>query len=89
MTAHGWTDAQKRAYLIADNKLTENASWDYELLRQELEQLAAYGFDSTLTGYDADELAALLDARSFQPPKCRALETPRACPVPSAPGILA
>jgi hypothetical protein len=32
-------------------------------LRQELEQLAAYGFDSTLTGSDADELAALLDAR--------------------------
>jgi len=37
MTAKGWTEAQKRAYLIADNKLTENASWDYDLLRQELE----------------------------------------------------
>ncbi|MCL2715194.1 MAG: ParB N-terminal domain-containing protein [Alphaproteobacteria bacterium] len=63
MTARGWTDAHKRVYLIAGNKLTENASRDYDLLRQELEQLASYGFDASHAGYDADELAALLDAR--------------------------
>src|ERR1700755_3212029 len=41
MTARGWTEAQKRSYLIADNKLTENGGWDDALLRVELNELAA------------------------------------------------
>ena len=53
------TDAQKRAYVIADNKLALNAGWDEELLALELGDLQAEGFDLALTGFDDDELAAL------------------------------
>jgi len=64
MVAHGWSDAQKRAYLIADNRLTENAAWDFEMLRAELAQLGEYGFDATLTGYTDEDLAELLLSRT-------------------------
>jgi hypothetical protein len=55
MIARGWSEAQKRTYLIADNKLTMNASWDQALLRIELQDLASLGFDS-LTGFSEAEL---------------------------------
>lgn len=51
---------QKRAYIIADNKLALNAGWDDELLRLELGSLKDSGFDLALTGFDEDELATLL-----------------------------
>lgn len=54
------TESQKRAYVLADNKLAENAGWDDELLRIELEALQAAGFDMSLTGFADDELAALM-----------------------------
>jgi DNA modification methylase len=54
------TEAQKRAYIIADNKLALNAGWDDELLALELGELQDEGFDLSLTGFDDDELAALL-----------------------------
>ncbi len=54
------TESQKRAYVLADNKLAENAGWDDELLRIELEALQAAGFDLSLTGFADDELAALM-----------------------------
>lgn len=57
----GWSDAQKRAYVIADNKLALNAGWDDEMLRLELGELKDEGFDLDLTGFDAGELAALFD----------------------------
>jgi len=60
MVAKDWTDAQKRAYVIADNKLALNAGWDDELLALELTGLDEEGFDFTLTGFTADELDALL-----------------------------
>lgn len=53
------TEAQKRAYVIADNKLALNAGWDDELLALELGELQAEGFDLSLTGFDDDELAKL------------------------------
>lgn len=53
------TEAQKRAYVIADNKLALNAGWDNELLALELGELGDAGFDLSLTGFDDDELAAL------------------------------
>lgn len=56
------TEAQKRAYVIADNKLALNAGWDEELLKIELSALQAEGFDVGLTGFSADELAALIEA---------------------------
>ena len=54
------TDAQKRAYIIADNKLALSAGWDDELLALELGELRDLGFDLDLTGFDKDELANLL-----------------------------
>ena len=48
------TEEQKRAYIIADNKLALDAGWDYELLKIELEELDNLDFDITLTGFDLD-----------------------------------
>ena len=47
MTATGWTDAQKRAYAIADNKLTLNGGWDDELLGLELGEFEVLGLTWT------------------------------------------
>lgn len=55
------TESQKRAYVIADNKLAEQAGWDTELLALELGELKADGFDLELTGFDAGEIDELLD----------------------------
>ena len=49
MVAARWTDAQKRAYVIADNKLALNAGWDNELLALGLGELGDAGFDLELT----------------------------------------
>jgi DNA modification methylase len=54
------SDAQKKAYIIADNKLALNAGWDVELLAVEIEGLQDLDFDVDLLGFDADELDALL-----------------------------
>ena len=54
------SEAQKRAYVIADNKLALNAGWDEAMLRLELEDLQAADFDLDLLGFNADELGALL-----------------------------
>ncbi len=55
----GLTDAQKRAYIIADNKLALNAGWDDEMLRVEFSELGELGYDLALTGFSDDEIAAL------------------------------
>jgi ParB-like chromosome segregation protein Spo0J len=65
IVAKGWTEAQKRAYVIADNKLALNAGWDEEMLRVELEDLA--GDFGALMGFSEDELAALLTQTNFEP----------------------
>ena len=54
------TDAQKRAYVLADNQLALNAGWDDEMLRIELDELKAVDFDLSLIGFDDGELGALL-----------------------------
>ena len=54
------TDAQKRAYVIADNKLALNAGWDDDVLRIELEALQELEFDLDVLGFDEKELANLL-----------------------------
>lgn len=64
MTAVGWTDAQKKAYVIADNKLALNAGWDDAMLAIEMGDLQAAGFDLGLTGFGQDELAALFPQES-------------------------
>jgi len=54
------TDAQKKAYVIADNKLALNAGWDDEMLAVELTDLKDMGFDLDLTGFSTDEIESLL-----------------------------
>ena len=51
------TKAQRRAYTLADNKLTLNADWDDEMLAIELSELQDDGFDLSLTGFDEDEIS--------------------------------
>ncbi len=53
------TDAQRRAYVIADNKLALDAGWDDELLRVEFAELEELGFDLELTGFSLDGIEAL------------------------------
>lgn len=55
----GLTEAQKKAYVIADNKMALNAGWDDELLKLELENLKELDFNLELTGFDVDELDKL------------------------------
>jgi len=57
----GMTDAQKKAYVIADNRLALNAGWDNSMLTIELQDLEDEGFDLSLTGFDDSELDALLN----------------------------
>ena len=59
MVASGWSEAQKRAYVLADNKLAMNAGWDDNLLKIELADLQALNFDLGLTGFSFDEIATL------------------------------
>jgi DNA modification methylase len=59
MIARGWSEAKRRAYVLADNKLALNAGWDEAMLRAELADLAGLGADLSLTGFSADEVAAL------------------------------
>jgi DNA modification methylase len=61
LVARGWSDDQKRLYVIADNQLALTAGWDEELLALELGDLRAAGIDITLSGFDADAIAAMLD----------------------------
>lgn len=53
------TPAQKKAYIIADNRMAQDASWDEELLRIEIEALQAEAFDIGLTGFEEQEIADL------------------------------
>ncbi len=55
------TENQKRAYVIADNKLALNAGWDEEMLKLEIKDLEAGDFDISLLGFDAEELENILD----------------------------
>ena len=55
------TEAQKRAYVIADNRLALDAGWDNDLLKIELQDLNSEGFDLSLTGFDLSEISAFLE----------------------------
>lgn len=60
ITLEGLTEAQRRAYVIADNKLALNASWNEKMLVRELYALEQTDLDLTLTGFDSKELNDLL-----------------------------
>ena len=79
------TPNQKRAFMLADNKLALNAGWDEDMLRLELEALAAQDFSLELTGFDEQELqnllaevgeVSLLDADEAPEPQARAVTVP-------------
>ena len=66
ITLHGLTEAQRKAYVIADNKLALNAGWDDQALQAELERLQELDFDLDLTGFDVEELAKLLEPEQVE-----------------------
>ncbi|NXZ87060.1 ParB N-terminal domain-containing protein [Serratia fonticola] len=66
ITLLGLTDAEKKAYRLADNKLPLDAGWDIDLLTMELGDLLAEGFDLTLTGFSAEEIDNMLNV-DFSP----------------------
>lgn len=72
------TDAQKRAYILADNQLALNAGWDEDLLRAELDALRAMDFELDLLGFSGDQLSALAPAA---PKDADLTPDPRADPV--------
>jgi hypothetical protein len=55
------SEAQRKAYVIADNKLTENGGWDVDALRVEIERLSELDFDIELTGMNANSIKEILD----------------------------
>src|SRR5713226_4415462 len=54
------SEVQRRAYILADNKLSDNAGWDEEMLRMELQALEQDGFNLEVVGFSDEELADLL-----------------------------
>ncbi|MGB1978236.1 MAG: ParB/Srx family N-terminal domain-containing protein [Pseudoalteromonas tetraodonis] len=60
ITLKGLTEAQRKAYVIADNQLALNSGWDYEALRIEVDRIAELDFDISLLGFDDDFLDDLL-----------------------------
>lgn len=65
--AKGWTEAQKRAYMLADNKLAMNAGWDDAMLGVEMADLKEMGFDLSLVGFSEDEQAAMFTGWTTDP----------------------
>ena len=63
------TEAQKRAHVIADNRLALDAGWDIDMLKVEFQDLDAKGFDLTLTGFDLGELSAMFDEPNVSAPE--------------------
>jgi ParB-like chromosome segregation protein Spo0J len=61
------TEAQKRAYVLADNKLALNAGWDEEFLAEELEAILGgdEGFDVSITGFSLAEVDSLIEGKSI------------------------
>lgn len=61
ITLNGLTEAQRKAYVIADNQLALNAGWDLDLLKIEIEGLSELDFSLDLLGFDGDFLTGLLE----------------------------
>jgi len=61
ITLAGLTDAKRRAYVIADNKLALNAGWDEEMLKVELQELTDAGLDVGMVGFSPEELNVLFN----------------------------
>lgn len=72
------TEAQVKAYILADNKLAEDAGWDMELVSRELEELKDMDFDIELTGFTLDDI-------TFEEENTGALEEDDVPPIPNEP----
>lgn len=64
MVATNWSEAQKRAYVMADNQIALNAGWDEEVRAAEMAFLRSVEFDLDVIGFSDDELAKMLNATS-------------------------
>ena len=73
----GLTEAQKKAYIIADNKMALNAGWDEELLKLELENLKELDFDLELTGFNEKELDKIFDKKDEENPYTAKVQIPQ------------
>ena len=67
MVASGWTEAQRRAYVLADNKLALNSGWDMDLLKVELQDIGEMNFDLNKIGFSVGEMASMFDEPNFAP----------------------
>lgn len=62
----GWSEADRRAYILADNQLAANAGWDNELLKLELGDLAVMDFNLDLTGFDSGAIDAMFKSEAAE-----------------------
>lgn len=60
------SDAEKKAYILADNKLAENSGWDNDLLKSELNILKDLDFDVSVIGFDSVEMSTILDDIDYE-----------------------
>ncbi len=80
IVARGWSDVQRRAYILADNRLALGAGWDESLLALELGDLKEFGFDPGLAGFSPGEIEALFARAAAH----AGLTDPDAAPEPPA-----
>lgn len=85
IVARGWTEEEKRAYVIADNQVPLNAEWNQDLLRIELGELKRLDFDLALTGFDPGALVTFMANPNPQAPDQfqavdESLPTQHSCP---------
>jgi hypothetical protein len=83
------SEAQKKAYVIADNKLALNAGWDDEMLKIELAELQDLGFDLSLTGFDDKEISEILseEDQEEENPYTNKVDSPTYEPVGDKPDL--
>ncbi len=60
-------EEQRKAYVIADNKLALNAGWDMGILKDELQELSNMDYNLDILGFDVDEIKLILDEVNFEP----------------------
>lgn len=60
-------EAQKQAYVLADNKLAEKAGWDFDILRQEIEEIESYGYDPISLGFEQKDIDKIFKGEQPSP----------------------
>jgi ParB-like chromosome segregation protein Spo0J len=67
ITLNDLNEEQRKAYVIADNKLALNAGWDMGILKDELQELSNMDYNLDVLGFDVDEIKLILDEVNFEP----------------------